>query len=132
MFKAGKEAIELSWHGYVHILSDIVPCECDDTVKFALPIFFYFIVCSEGMDEVVGMFFTVILDTKVIHYECELDWASDVPHAWGMCNFIIYEGAQPLSEYSPICLPVGDRRWLCVLVQGRSIHDGHVGVGYIA
>ncbi len=47
------------------------------------------------MDEVVGVFFTGILDTKVIHCEVELDWASDVlPQAWGMCNFTISKGTQ--------------------------------------
>ncbi len=32
VFKAGKESINISRHGYVHILSEIVPFECDATV----------------------------------------------------------------------------------------------------
>ena len=40
VFKVGKEEINISWHGYVHILLEIVLFECDATVKFALPILF--------------------------------------------------------------------------------------------
>ncbi len=33
------------------------------------------VLCLEGMDEVVGMFFPAIFDAKVIHCEGEWDWA---------------------------------------------------------
>lgn len=47
----------------------VIPYQCDATVEGGFPIDGDFIVAFESSKEVMGVFFSNILDGKVIHYK---------------------------------------------------------------
>ncbi len=55
MFESGEELFHVQWHGYVHVTLLVVPFEGDSAVECTVPILFEFVVCAEGVDEVVGV-----------------------------------------------------------------------------
>ena len=76
--KFGEEFVYVIGHGYVNVAVFVVPFEGDSTVERTVPVLFEFVVSGEGADEVVGVFFGVVFDSKVINCEGELYRPCDV------------------------------------------------------
>ena len=99
MFKTCKESFNVSGHGDVDVALDVIPFECDATVECSVPILLEGIVCAEGVDEVVSMFFVIIFDSKIIDRESELNGSCDVlPKSWRVWDFEVSKRAQAPPE----------------------------------
>ena len=99
MFKTCKESFNVSGHGDVDVALGVIPFQCDAAVKCSVPILLEGIVCAECVDEMVGMFFFIIFDSKIIDREGELNWSCDVlPKAWHVRDLEVSKGAQALPE----------------------------------
>ena len=59
-------------HGDVEILFLVVPIKHDSTVEGACPIFRDGVMLVYGVDQVVRIFFSNVLDTKIIYTKCKL------------------------------------------------------------
>ena len=56
-------------------------------------------MCAEGLDKVVGMFFVVIFDSKIINCEGELNGSFDVfPEAGSVWDLEVSKRSKVLSE----------------------------------
>ena len=62
-------------HGEMHLSADVIPGQLDADVLFALPVGLDVVVSADGVDEMLGMLLPDILDSEVINYQSELDWA---------------------------------------------------------
>ena len=62
-------------HGEMHLAADVVPGQLDADVLFSLPVGLDVVVGADGVDKMLGMLPPDILDSKVIDYQCELDWS---------------------------------------------------------
>jgi hypothetical protein len=58
---------DVSWHGDVDVSFVIVPVECEATAEGAVPINGKFVVGFECVNQMLGVGFRKILDTKVIN-----------------------------------------------------------------
>ena len=61
------------WYGEVEFLSFIVPIKCESNVSFYFPEFHYLIVLFKYTYEVVGMFFNLVLSSKDVKFQGEID-----------------------------------------------------------
>ena len=75
MLEALKGLLDVAGHGEINGAIDIVPFECNAAKRFAFPVERADVFAFEDLDEMVGMFFTNILDTEVVNNEAELDRA---------------------------------------------------------
>ncbi len=99
VFESGKELFHVQWHGYVHVTLLVVPFEGDSAVECTVPILFEFVVCAEGVDEVVGVLLPFIFDPQVVDGECELYGSVDVlPEAGRVRDLEVSKWPQTLSE----------------------------------
>ena len=60
--------LHVAWHGQMYLVFLGVPIEDDANVSFAGPVSGYFRVLFECLFEVEGMFFSFVLDNKIIHH----------------------------------------------------------------
>jgi hypothetical protein len=81
-----KVILDISRHRQVHMFVFRIPFQSNATVKEISQIFLNCVVRFQSINEMLGMFFSHILETKIIHYTGELDGAHDMaPYAW--CEF---------------------------------------------
>jgi hypothetical protein len=91
MLEAGKCCYDVAGHGQIADVIVIIPFACDATVKSGFPVDGNgFIVATEKVEEVVGVFFANVLNCKVVDNETEHDWAEGVaPEARGVSDLVI-------------------------------------------
>ena len=65
-------------HAEVYRAFVIVPVEMDAEENFAVPVYSAFVLLGEMVDEVVGVSFVDVFDSKVIDHETEIEVASFV------------------------------------------------------
>jgi hypothetical protein len=73
-----KGILGIARHRQVHMFVFIIPFQSDATVEAASPFFLNCVVRFQSINEMLGMFFSYIFDTKIIHYKGELDGARDM------------------------------------------------------
>ena len=67
--------LDMTWHREMHLASVVVPVQCYANVTIAYPVSGDFVVLFKRFLEVTCMFFTYVFDSKVIHYQRELNRA---------------------------------------------------------
>ena len=60
--------LTISGHGKMNLSFYVVPIEGDPAIFGSFPIFGYFIVLLQNFDEVVGMLFSNVFDSKIVDY----------------------------------------------------------------
>ena len=59
--------MEIFWHGYVAGACSIVPVNGESAEKGTGPVYGYGVEVLDGLDEVVGVLFSDVLDAKVVN-----------------------------------------------------------------
>jgi hypothetical protein len=78
-----KGILDIAMHAQVHMCVLIIQFQSDATVELASPIFLNGVVCCCCINEMLGMFFSEILYTKIIHDKGELYGESNMaPYTW--------------------------------------------------
>ena len=72
MFETLEKFRDVFGHGDVKILFLVVPIKCDSTVEGACPIFRAGVRLVYVVGQMVSIFFSNVLDTKIIYTKCKL------------------------------------------------------------
>ena len=78
MLEFMKGCLEIVDHGYIAGACGVVPGNGDSTEEVTGPVNEYGVQCLEGLDEVVGVLLSNVIDPKVFNDEGENDGLGDV------------------------------------------------------
>ena len=97
MFVFVELSLDVSRHGYVKLVSVVIPFQFYAAVQVARPIFDEFIFLPDAFYKVICVLFPNVFDAEVVDDQGEGDWAPFMsPKPRCVCAFIISVGGKAL------------------------------------
>lgn len=75
MFESLEGFSDVVGHGKIYCSVDVIPAKVDAAVLLGIPVNGDCVFGLESCDEMVGVFFSYIFDSKIVDYKAEGDWS---------------------------------------------------------
>ena len=89
-FETGQSIWDVVWHGEVDASGVVVPVKGEAEVAFAIPVFGDVVGFLDGVDQVVSVLTSNVLDAKIVDDKSKLNWTPIMgPHAGCVAALVV-------------------------------------------